>query len=109
MRGADVLVEARRNVPLCQFDSLRQANGLLGIAHAGWSGTIHRVTAATLRCMVEGFGCMLPAMLPRSGRRSDRATTRSGQMWLGRQRPTGRFAAGVMPLEPESRDEGGGG
>lgn len=39
--------------PLLFFDPIRQA---VGVAHAGWQGTVKQIGAATVRAMVEQFG-----------------------------------------------------
>ena len=60
---ADALVTDRPNVtlflrfadcvPVLLFDPQRRA---VGIAHAGWKGTLAKVAAATVRAMIERYG-----------------------------------------------------
>lgn len=40
--------------PLIFYDPLR---GAVGLAHAGWRGTMHNIAGATVRAMVEQFDC----------------------------------------------------
>lgn len=42
-------------VPLLFHDPVR---GVIGMAHAGWRGTVRGVGANTVRAMVEAYGCM---------------------------------------------------
>lgn len=41
-------------VPLLFHDPVR---GVIGIAHAGWRGTVRGVAASTVRAMMEAYGC----------------------------------------------------
>jgi polyphenol oxidase len=41
-------------VPLLFVDSV---NGVIGIAHAGWRGTVQGIGAATVGAMVQAYGC----------------------------------------------------
>ena len=64
IEGADALVTATPGLPLCVkvadcvpvvvFDPQRQA---LGLAHAGWGGTVARICSRTVQTMGERFGC----------------------------------------------------
>jgi YfiH family protein len=41
-------------VPILFYDPVRRA---VGLAHAGWRGTVARIARATVQRMVEAFGC----------------------------------------------------
>ena len=61
--GADALITDTTDLPLCVImadcvpvvlhDPVRHA---LGLAHAGWQGTVARIASTTVRAMVEHFG-----------------------------------------------------
>lgn len=44
-------------VPLLFYDSI---GGVIGMAHAGWRGTVQGVAANTVRAMVAAYGCEPP-------------------------------------------------
>ena len=41
-------------VPVVLFDPVKRVSAVI---HAGWRGTVHRITCNTIREMVECFGC----------------------------------------------------
>jgi len=62
--AADAMITDRANTPL----SMRFADctpillhdpvkGVIGIAHAGWRGTVNGMAAKTIRAMVQAYGC----------------------------------------------------
>jgi len=63
VEGADALITDTTDLPLCVImadcvpvvlhDPVRHA---LGLAHAGWQGTVARIASATVRAMVAQFG-----------------------------------------------------
>jgi YfiH family protein len=63
VEGADALVTDTPGLPLCVImadcvpvvvhDPVR---GALGLAHAGWQGTVARIASATVRALVDRFG-----------------------------------------------------
>jgi YfiH family protein len=63
VEGADALITDTPGLPLCVImadcvpvvvhDPVR---GALGLAHAGWQGTVARIASATVRAMADRFG-----------------------------------------------------
>ena len=53
--GVALMLRFADCVPLWFYDPRR---GAIGLAHAGWRGTVRRVAAATVRQMGAAFGCL---------------------------------------------------
>jgi YfiH family protein len=49
---ADAMITDRADTPLSN-----PVRGVIGMAHAGWRGTVQGVGANTVRAMVEAYGC----------------------------------------------------
>lgn len=52
--GLALVVTAADCVPIYLYDPVRR---VIGVAHAGWRGTVARIAGKTLHAMVERFGC----------------------------------------------------
>lgn len=53
-RGLALVVTAADCVPVYLYDPVRR---VIGVAHAGWRGTVAGIAAATARAMASRFGC----------------------------------------------------
>lgn len=57
--GLALIATAADCVPVYLYDPVRR---VIGIAHAGWRGTVARIAGKTVRIMAERFGCV-PAQI----------------------------------------------
>jgi YfiH family protein len=74
VEGADALITATPDLPLCVimadcvpvvlYDPDQHA---LGLAHAGWQGTVARIASATVRAMADRFGSDPAALIAAIG------------------------------------------
>lgn len=88
-------------VPVVLFDPER---GVAGLAHAGWGGTVSRISSRTVRVMRESFGCDPAAIVAAIGPSIGPSGYETGEDVIERAKAAfGDRAAEILAPAPEGK------